>query len=32
MDGDGNMNIGCVSGTIAEVYGGAKAADVGGKH
>ena len=30
MDGDGNMNIGCVSGTIAEVYGGAKAADVGG--
>jgi hypothetical protein len=30
MDGEGQMNIGCVSGRIAEVYGGAKAADVGG--
>ena len=30
MDGDGQLNIDCVSGTIAEVYGGAKAADVGG--
>ena len=28
MDGNGQMNIGCVSGRIAEVYGGAKAADV----
>ena len=30
MDGEGQLNIRCVSGTIAEVYGGAKAADVGG--
>ena len=30
MDGEGQISVGCVSGTIAALYGGAKAADVGG--